>query len=277
MFRFAVVIVALAVISTDVSARAHPASGGVAKDNVAHLQNFQVFEFRRYVIKQGERKNFARYFDAYFPEALEQSGAIAAGQFLERGNHHFTWIRGFHAVEDRAIANAKLYYGPLWKEHAAQMNSLMIDSDNVLLLRPLHPEHGLGILPAVDPVKEKEGAKGVVVAQIFAIKPGNEKAFSSLAETAFARYRIAGVREAGVLVTLDVPNNFPQLPIRTDGPYLVWLGIIKDDRTLEKRFRPLAKSVLHTLTGSDLLRSAPEFVVMDPTSRSRMRWLGKWQ
>jgi len=33
-----------------------------------------------------------------------------------------------------------------------------------------------------------------------------------------------------VLVTLDVPNNFPQLPVRTDGPYLVWLGIVRDTR-----------------------------------------------
>ena len=32
---------------------------------------------------------------------------------------------------------------------------------------------------------------------------------------------------ARFLVTLDVTNNFPQLPIRTDGPYLVWLGVRK--------------------------------------------------
>ena len=45
----------------------------------------------------------------------------------------------------------------------------------------------------------------------------------------------AGIREAAVLVTLDVTNNFPQLPVRSDGPYLVWLGIAPDDKAKIKR------------------------------------------
>ena len=109
----------------------------------------------------------------------------------------------------------------MWKEHKSTMNDLMIDSDNVLLLHPLDPQRGVGIMPAVDPVDEAGGAQGVVVAQMFALKPGSVDTFASQAEPIFASYRATGAREAGVLVTLDAPNNFPQLPIRTDGPYLV--------------------------------------------------------
>jgi hypothetical protein len=69
----------------------------------------------------------------------------------------------------------------------------------------------------------------VVVAQIFAVRPDRVDEFAGLAEAAFAAYRAAGAREAGVLVTLDAPNNFPHLPIRTDGPFLVWLGVVADD------------------------------------------------
>lgn len=101
---------------------------------------------------------------------------------------------------------------------------LIVDSDNVLLLRPLEPEHGILVLPSVDPVKEGKGAQGVVVAQIFGIEPNNVDAFTQNAEATFASYRTAGAREAGILVTLDVPNNFPQLSVRNDGPYLVWLA-----------------------------------------------------
>ena len=35
-----------------------------------------------------------------------------------------------------------------------------------------------------------------------------------------------GAREAGVLVTLDAANNLPQLPVPTDGPYLV-VGVVR--------------------------------------------------
>jgi hypothetical protein len=249
-----------------------------AMDHVKHLRDFQVIEFRRYTIKQGEREHFAQYFESYFPEAFQQMGAIAFGQFFERKNPvGFTWMRGFKNTDARAIINAGFYYGPLWREHAPTMNSLMVDSDNVLLLRPLTPAHGVLVLPAVDPIKEVNGAQGIVIAQIFAIKPNSVDAFARQAEETFASYRSAGAREAGVLVTLDVPNNFPQLPVRTDGPYLVWLGIVKDNKTLEMRFTSLAKRSTQSLSSTGLLRSTPELVILDPTRRSRLRWLPEEQ
>lgn len=240
----------------------------------AHLSDFQAIEFRRYTIKEGERKHFAEYFESYFPEAMEQTGAIAAGSFFERKNQNgFTWVRGFHTIEARAVENAAFYYGPVWREHRTTLNDLMTDSDNVLLLRPLTPERGVTILPPVDPVMDPAGAQGVVVALIFAVKTNNVEAFAKQAEATFASYREAGAREAGVLVTLDVINNFPQLPIRTDGPYLVWLGVFKDNATLEKQFTPLAESSMQSLLATGLVRGTPELVVLDPTPRSRLRWL----
>jgi len=243
-------------------------------NQIKHLNDFQVIEFRRYTIKEGEREHFAQYFESFFPEAFQQLGALACGQFFERNNPRgFTWIRGFHNIDARATINAAFYYGPLWKEHKATMNDVLIDSDNVLLLRPLNPERGVTILPAVDPVTEERGAQGVVVAQIFAVKQDDVESFAKQAEATFAGYRAAGVHEAGVLVTLDAPNNFPQLPVRTDGPYLVWLGILKDSQLLETRFNPLADRSLQTLSDTGSLRGSPEVVVLDPTRRSRMRWL----
>jgi hypothetical protein len=243
-------------------------------NQVKHLNDFQVIEFRRYTIKEGERQHFAEYFESYFPEAFQQMGAIAFGQFFERKNPlGFTWIRGFKNTDARAIINAGFYYGPLWREHSSTMNNLMVDSDNVLLLRPLSPQRGIPVLPAVDPVREGKGAPGVVIAQIFAVKPNNVDAFAQQAEATFSGYRAAGVREAGILVTLDVPNNFPQLPVRADGPYLVWLGIVKDNKTLETQFIPLAERSIQPLSATDLLRGAPELVILDPAHRSRLRWL----
>jgi hypothetical protein len=253
-----------------------PSPGKPLTEPSAHLSDFQAIEFRRYITKAGERKHFAEYFESYFPEAMEQTGAIAAGSFFERKNQNgFTWIRGFHTIESRAVDNAEFYYGPVWREHRTAVNDLLPDSDNVLLLRPLTPERGVTILPAVDPVLEPGGAHGVVVALIFALKPNSVEAFAKQAESTFASYRAAGAREAGVLVTLDVNNNFPQLPIRTDGPYLVWLGILKDDEILEKNFTPLAESSIQVLSATALVRGTPELVVLDPTPRSRLRWLSQ--
>ncbi|MDE2154926.1 MAG: NIPSNAP family protein [Xanthomonadaceae bacterium] len=266
-------IVALASLG---AARAAPTTTHreTTMESVQHLQDFQIVEFRRYTTSSGERANFVKYFDTWFPEAFEQLGAMVFGQFTERGDpDRFTWLRGFKDINARPIVNAAFYYGPLWKEHRTKVNTILPDSDNVMLLHPLQPPSGIPVLPAVDPVVEEDGAHGVVVAQIFAVRKGSEEGFAEQAQTAFAHYRIAGVHPAGVLVSLDVPNNFPQLPIRADGPFLVWLGVVKDDATLDSRLAPLLDAAEHALTTSGLLRGAPERVVMDPTPRSRLRWL----
>ncbi len=231
--------------------------------SVEFLGEFPVVEFRRYTLvdTEGSRERFARYFETYFPEAFQQLGAIALGQFFERDNKgHFLWLRGFHSMDDRARINAAFYYGPVWREHSKTLNALMIDSDNVLLLRPLGEHHPL-VLPTVDAVKETSAARGIAIAQIFPVR--DIDAFAREAESTFARYRTEGIREAAVLATLDAPNNFPQLPVRTDGPFVVWIGLVENEQALA-RFRPLRTS--------QFLRADPEQIVLEPTPRSRLRW-----
>jgi hypothetical protein len=264
----------LPLLALPTTAQTSPQAAVQSPGNVEHLKDFQAIEFRRYTVRPGEREHFAQYFESYFPEAFEQMGAIVFGEFFER-NHPsgFTWIRGFHTINDRPIVNADFYYGPLWWEHRGTLNNLITDSDNVLLLRPLNPASQIPVLPAVDPVTEASGAQGIVVAQIFPVKANSVDAFAQQAQPAFAAYRAAGAREAGVLVTLDVPNNFPQLPIRTDGPYLVWLGIVRNNQALEQQMNPVFERSLAALSATGLLRGAPELVILDPSHRSRLRWL----
>ncbi len=272
MHRIIAVVIFLSLYS---SLYAQTPGGGEAKTfkQVEHLGSFQVVELRRYVIKPGERENFANSFESYFPESFEQLGAIAVGDSLERKNQsNFLWIRGFHNMDDRAKINALFYYGPLWKEHKATLNSLMIDSDNVLLLKPVDPERPIRMLPAVDPVREKDGAHGLGIVQIFQVKKDRVEEFVAVARTAFQAYTEAGAQEVGFLETLDAANNFPQLPIRTDGPYVVWIGMVRDEEQL-KSFAGLAEQTAKKLEQKGDLRGETETVVVDPGKRSRMRWL----
>jgi hypothetical protein len=42
---------------------------------------------------------------------------------------------------------------------------------------------------------------------------------------------------------------------------------------LEKQLASLAEHFMQPLSATGLLRSAPELVILDPTHRSRLRWL----
>lgn len=236
-------------------------------------EDYPIIEFRRYTVQETERENFVEYFETYFPEAFQQLNAIIFGQFLERGNPKgFTWVRGFHDVPARAKVNQAFYDGPVWKEHGPRMNARMIDHTNVLLLQPLRPEHGIRLSPPADPIREPEGAKGLVIVQIFPVRQNSIQSFAEYAESTFARYRATGAKQAGILVTLDVPNNFPRPPFRTDGPYLVWLGLVENEETWDRRLKPIIENHADFFAASSFLRGKPELVVLEPTRRSRLRW-----
>jgi hypothetical protein len=264
----------LALLATSVAQSTPPSQATDRTKSVEHLRNYQVVELRRYTIKKGEREHFATYFDTLFPEAFEQLGALAIGQFLERKqSDHFLWLRAFHDMDERAKANSLFYYGPVWKEHKAAINNIIDDSDNVLLLRPFDVNRPIKVMPAVDPVTEPDGARGVVVALIFPVKPDAVDQFARDAEPTFTKYRGAGIEEVGLLCTLDAKNNFPQLPVRSDGPFLVWLGLLKNDTMLTKTFLPLNELSRSEIQKSQSLRGDTELVILDPTKRSRLRSL----
>jgi hypothetical protein len=238
--------------------------------------DFSVIELRRYTIKDGRLDDFSRRFETWFPEAFQQLGALALGQFTEAGTPaRFTWLRAFRDMDARAVANSAFYYGPVWREHRHQLNELMVDSDDVLLLKPLDPKHAIPVLPAVDPVAEPSVARGVVVAQVFPVQPHAMQTFVPAAAGAFNAYRQAGARDAGLLVTLDERNNFPQLPVRTDGPFVVWLGVFEDPGIVEARLRPAASEAAASLKAAGLLRGEPTLLVLNPAPRSRLRWLAR--
>lgn len=239
---------------------------------VDHLGPFTVVELGRYTVVPGEAANFARYFESVSPEAFQQLGGLVYGHFLERdAPQRFTWLRAFRDMDARAVFKATFYHGPLWKEHREALNRRLLDWHDVLMLRPLTPAHAVPILPAVDPLEEPQGAQGRVEAEIFAVAPQRVGEFAELAAPRLA-HRDAGARPAGLLATLDEPNNFPQHPVRTDGPFVVSLTLVRDEAAGE-RFageRPALSAA-----ASACLRGETERVTLLPAHRSRLRWRGE--
>lgn len=237
-----------------------------------HLRDFDVVELRRYTVSPGQRARFAAWFDAYFPEAFEQLGAMVFGQFLEQGApEHFFWLRGYHDMLDRPVINSAFYYGPLWREHRTRVNAILPDSDNVLLMRAV-AGHSIPVLPAVDPVDGPDGTHGILVVQLLPVPAGRADAVVAVLADAAKAWPRDGVLDAGLLQTLDAPNNFPQLPVRTDGAWVAWIGMARDAGAVS-RLETAMDALERRLDADGDLRAPAERIVADPTPRSRLRWL----
>ncbi len=184
-------------------------------------------ELRQYTLRPHTRETLVRVFDEHFIEAQEQHGMRVIGQFRDLARpDRFVWLRGFSDMETRRQALEGFYSGPVWKEHGPIANATMIDSDNVLLLRPADRQGGFGFDPQLRP-PEGGSAEGRdrVAATVHhlgaAVSPSMVAFLVSEIRAAFTE---TGATLLAQLITEPAKNTFPRLPVRENANVLVWFA-----------------------------------------------------
>ena len=190
-----------------------------------------VVELRQYTLKPGKRDTLIDIFDTHLIAGQEDAGMTIIGQFrdLDRPDM-FVWMRGFDGMEARKDALAAFYEGPVWGAHSKAANATMIDSDDVLQLKPAWPGAGFDLSglqrPALaspdnrDPGLEKSSGdsrlKGIVVIQILHLRRGTEAGFAKNFEAvAVPVLKALGAKLLAAFVTEHAENSFPRLPVRS--------------------------------------------------------------
>jgi NIPSNAP len=211
-----------------------------------------VIELRQYQLHPGRRDELIDLFDDHLLEPQEKCGMWVLGQFrdLDRPDW-FVWLRGFADMARRTAALGEFYYGPVWSQHRAAANATMVDSDDVLLLRPA---------PSHDPRWEPGHEIGLVE---IAVRPtgrrDEERELARVAEEVMPAVGRVGGSPLAVLVTEPAANGFPALPVR-EGEWVVATVAGFDDAAHHSHNRDLAG---RPDRGTQLLRLAP-------TARSRV-------
>jgi hypothetical protein len=203
-----------------------------------------VLELRQYTLHPGRREELIALFDREFVETQEACGMAVVGQFrdLDRPDH-FVWLRGFPDMVARARGLAGFYGGPVWKAHSGAANATMIDSDDVLLLRPVEPSHGL---PAPEAPRAPVGSAHTPKSALLAV----------------VRLDGPSTVDGGVAFeTEPAENTFPALPVRTDA-----------HATVGFRLFP-GVDALDAFLGAhpDVTAGAAQVLRLTPTARSLLR------
>src|ERR687892_2319959 len=118
-----------------------------------------VIELRQYELHPGRREELIELFDGELIEPQEACGMRVIGQFrdLDRPDR-FVWLRGFSDMASRRESLEAFYGGPVWRAHKDAANATMIDSDDVLLLRPVNTTSGFDDAPPRPAVGMRDGA-----------------------------------------------------------------------------------------------------------------------
>src|SRR5262249_13559813 len=183
-----------------------------------------VLELRQYTLKPDQRNTLVNLFDRHFIESQEAAGMTVVGQFRDRGrSDRFVWLRGFSDMESRRTALAAFYEGPVWAAHRVDANNTMVDSDDVLLLRPARPDLAFRGSESLD--KASEGKPVTVLAGIYQLAQAiDEKIVARFERQVVPALQSNGIHLEGVFVTEPAPNTYPKLPVREGEHVLVWIG-----------------------------------------------------
>jgi len=213
-------------------------------------------------------------FERELIETQETTGMIVLGQFRDLDDpDRFVWLRGFSDMASRATALQEFYGGPVWKAHRDAANATMIDSDNVLLLRPARSDSAFFLTNVTRPPRgSSETARGVLVVTIYHLGGRTGDDFADFFERELRPVlERTGTSLLASFVTERHPNTFPSLPVREDVNVFIWFSLFQNRTAWDrhaKAFADLMREWQLEATLSKLINGRPEVLVLAPTTRS---------
>jgi NIPSNAP len=239
------------------------------------LHGCSVVELRQYTLHDGTRERLIQLFEDEFIESQEALGIRVIGPFRDlEDSNRFVWLRGFPNMDERSRMLSAFYGGSVWRAHCDAANATMIDSDNVLLLRPTERRSG-GSAVTNGLQMGSFGRNALLVANIHYVDRSAVNDFSQFFEiTMNPVLAHAGAHVIALFETETAKNTFSRLPVRENETVLIWLAAFRDASQFEEHvtsLRNLPDWRKHA--SQDVLRQfsrKPEVLKLAPTPRSRL-------
>lgn len=190
-----------------------------------NLECINVLELRNYLLKPNLADTFSYYFHSKFVTPMNNLGGYTLGEFkIKDTNDRFVWLRGFTDMTTRVKFLNDFYIdSPTWKEYGKGANEMMINSDNVYLLKPLHKN---GLL---------KSEKTFTVIDFYICNCTIDKVIS-LFETEYIPFlKSINVDDISFWVSEMTQNDFPRLPVFQDKNLLVTITNFQDENEYEAK------------------------------------------
>lgn len=233
-----------------------------------------ICELRNYTTQPGRRDELIALFEREFLESQETMGSRIVGTFRNADDpDRFVWIRAFADMPARAVALDAFYTSSAWLERRAAANATIVDSDDVLLLRPV-----AGGLIEQSPVRAPVGASGRfasrLVVDTWFPEPRTEDSFAEFfAAAAVPVLHALGAAPLATFATLHAPNSYPRLPVRENETVFIALTRFESAAAQEAHRVALLASAAWRDVATRLERrrvAPPSTLRLEPTARSAL-------
>lgn len=239
--------------------------------NLNANQNIKVIELRDYVIRQGRRDEFINLFEENFTRSQNVLGGYTLGQYRVKGaDDHFFWIRGFKDMPARHKFLNDFYYGsPAWKQHKSAANSMLLNNDNVHLLKPLNLKGGASDAEFSFNSNWFGQEKGVAVVDFYTSNTKLEKLIGFVKKKYVAILDSSRIVNTSFWTSETAPNEFRVLPVFQDQNLLVQITFYKNESEYRARMKAVASRMDDELKSemADLV-TIKNTLVIYPTEKS---------
>lgn len=224
-------------------------------------QNLKVIELRNYLLKPDAREPFIEYFENHFLDSQNVLGGYVLGQFrIKDADDRFFWIRGFEDMASRGDFLREFYVkGGIWKEFGSGANEMMLEWDNVHLLKPLNLEF----------INSDEiiNGKGIVVVNVYIADDNQLDALITFLQDEYAPLlKSLQIENITLWRSETGKNDFTRLPVIQNESILATLTTYKDETDYQAKLKQSA----------ELTNRMPQFIIRQntlilyPTEKSLM-------
>ncbi|KAF2339641.1 NIPSNAP family protein [Flavobacterium nitrogenifigens] len=176
-----------------------------------YSEDINVLEIRNYLLKPNLADTFSDYFHSKFVNPMNELGGYTLGEFkIDSVNDRFVWFRGFKDMKTRVKFLNEFYCeSDTWKKHGREANEMMINSDNVYLLKPFYKNKAL------------KTDKPYTVVDFYICNNTIEKVSTLFDEEYIPFLKTLNITDFSLWVSEMTENDFPRLPVFQDKNLLV--------------------------------------------------------
>jgi len=200
-------------------------------------QKIKVLELRNYLLKPNMADEFSSYFNKHFVNPMTELGGYTLGQFKIAGiNDRFVWLRGFTDMSKRVkFLNDFYIKSPAWNEFGPGANAMMINSDNVYLLRPLN--NGKNVTEQIEAISSNvlQTDNGITVIDFYICNSTIHKAIDLFNTSYLPFLKTLNIENISLWISEMSENDFPRLPVFQDKNLLVTITGYKDEKEYQAK------------------------------------------
>jgi hypothetical protein len=193
------------------------------QQEISRNENITVIELRNYLLRPKTSERFQKLFNDRFVDPINDLGGYVVGQFsLEGESDRFVWMRGFQSMQTRfKFLNDFYLNSDVWKKYRNEANGMIINSDNVYLLRPLAENGDLNETGASIHRSALQKNNGLVIIDFYVCNGRLEQTIELFKNKYLPYLETLGISKTTLWVSEMTENDFPRLPAFQDRNLLV--------------------------------------------------------